>query len=277
MKNGFTYYYVELSPTEQIGVHSQQSWELSAVLIGRGERLIGDNREPFFSGDLVLLPPGMPHCWYFNPDTIDYKGHITNVSLMFMSETVMKLAEAFPLLKAQYDHLLLQKEARVFDRTDSTSLIQKLTDMRFLSDEEKIPAVISILTILSKMIDRTRIIENRSNKELSNQRLKQMEIFVACNYARRIGVEDMAKHMGMNKSAFCAFFKRSTGKTFMTYLNEYRLERVLYLLNTNPNTNISQIAYACGFQTISHFNHLFQARYHSNPRKMKLQKSADMM
>lgn len=266
MEKGFVYHYVELAPTEQIGAHSQQSWELSAVLVGRGERLIGDNREGFSAGDVVLVPPGINHCWYFNPDTKNQDGHIVNVSLMFMSEMVKKLSEAFPVLKSQYDYLLAQNETRVFNKNVSSRLIELLVSMQYLTDQNKIPSIVSILSLLANNIDHSKTITNNLQPDLSQQRLKQIEIFVSCNYSHHIGIGDLAKHVGMNKSAFCAFFKRATGKTFVTYLNEYRLDQVKYFLSSGANESISQIAYSCGFQTIAHFNHLFLDRYGCSPR-----------
>ncbi len=266
MENGFLYHYVELAPTEQIGAHSQQSWELSYILVGQGQRLIGKSQASFSEGDLALVPPGIDHCWYFNPDIKNADGHIVNVSLMFMPEMVKNLAAIFPSLKPQYDYLLAQTHARVFDQDTASLLSEKLVSMRALSDEDKIPLIVSILTILAKNIDNSKIIAGKQGPDLATQRLKQIEIFVACNYARPLSIEDLAKHVGMNKSGFCAFFKRATGKTFVTYLNEYRLAQAKYFLSSGSSDNISQIAYACGFQTIAHFNHLFRSQYGCSPR-----------
>ena len=57
---------VYLPPHKQIPLHSQDTWELSSVIIGEGARVLGDVSEPFGAGDTVLIPPGIPHCWYFN-------------------------------------------------------------------------------------------------------------------------------------------------------------------------------------------------------------------
>lgn len=59
------YNLVELVPSEQIGLHSQPSWELSYILEGRGIRTVGDTESPFAEGDMVLVIPEMPHCWRF--------------------------------------------------------------------------------------------------------------------------------------------------------------------------------------------------------------------
>ena len=56
----YTFDHVKLTPDKQITLHSQESWELSHVVTGSGEREIGDTTEPFAPGDLVLIPRAFP-------------------------------------------------------------------------------------------------------------------------------------------------------------------------------------------------------------------------
>ena len=46
----------------------------------------------------------------------------------------------------------------------------------------------------------------------------------------------------MNKNAFCAFFKKSTNEPFIVYLNRFRLQMAINMLNRTER-NISEIAY----------------------------------
>jgi Mannose-6-phosphate isomerase len=83
MKTDFVYNYVKLSPQNQIRLHSNDNFELSLVITGTGKRTIGDTVEPFTPGDLVLIPPGIPHCWFFENNKSTNKGLIENISLFF--------------------------------------------------------------------------------------------------------------------------------------------------------------------------------------------------
>lgn len=56
--------------------------------------------------------------------------------------------------------------------------------------------------------------------------------------------------------------------TFINYLNNFRLEQASYLLKTTDEP-INAVAYSCGFQTVSHFNHLFKARHGAAPGSIR--------
>lgn len=260
------YTYVTLKPTEQIGMHAQESFELSAVITGQGKRIIGDTTSQFKAGELVLVPPNMPHCWIFDSACTDKKGHIVNICLSFSHDFLDKIEICFPQTHKELSVFKNLDHALTFPKDAGDKIISLMKEMRSKDQTSRTLFAIEIILEITEALPNSK---NAGQYQLTyslDQRLKQVEIFVACNYARQIGIEDLAKHVGMNKSAFCAFFKRATGKTFVTYLNEYRLERALYLLKTDHKDNISQIAYACGFQTISHFNHLFLAHYGCSPR-----------
>jgi AraC-like DNA-binding protein len=52
-------------------------------------------------------------------------------------------------------------------------------------------------------------------------------------------------------------FKKATGLTFTDYLSRTRVERAKNLL-LNPNVRVSEVAYDCGFISLTHFNRVFK-------------------
>ncbi len=66
----------------------------------------------------------------------------------------------------------------------------------------------------------------------------------------------MAGAVNTSTFYFCKMFKKATGITFTDYLSRVRIEKAKNLL-LNPNMRISEIAYAVGFQSLTHFNRMF--------------------
>lgn len=94
--SAFTYDDVRISPDKQIGPHSHNKWELSYVLTGSGTRTIGDHSEPFRPGEVILIPPNIPHVWHFDPACTDDEGYIANISVYFDTHLIDLLRRVVP-------------------------------------------------------------------------------------------------------------------------------------------------------------------------------------
>jgi len=267
MLQSFTYDSVHLAPSEQIGLHSQESWELSYIIKGSGSRLIGDRTEPFSSGEVVLIPPEIPHCWYFDGSDVDNRGRIANISMSFKTSILDSLVGLFPEFAPIIDKLKQLNTAVKLGRSKANSIIPILEDMRSQSDDQRVISFLRIIPILasygSDKVVGARTVENREQ-----ERLNDIRIYVICNATRDISLDEMAKHVGMNKSAFCTFFKKSTGKTFTDYLNEYRIELACRLLNQGK-LSISEVCFQSGFNSVPYFNRIFKRYKFCSPKEYR--------
>src|SRR5690606_17213734 len=70
------------------------------------------------------------------------------------------------------------------------------------------------------------------------------------NFNKEISIEEIAQLIHMTPSAFCKYFKKHTMKTYVTFLNEIRIERACQMLINRSTDNISEVAYQCGFNTV---------------------------
>ena len=72
-----------------------------------------------------------------------------------------------------------------------------------------------------------------------------------------ITLTDIADLASMTEPSFCRYFKKLTSKTFVQFLNEYRLVHASKLL-AEKKINITEICYESGFGNFSHFNKQFK-------------------
>jgi AraC-like DNA-binding protein len=86
-------------------------------------------------------------------------------------------------------------------------------------------------------------------------------------------VNDFSKPLGYSKSKLYRTMMLLTGKSPNTFLNEYRLNEALSLLNKN-SFNISEIAFATGFRSPSYFSKCFLKRYGHLPSGYLASKTA---
>jgi AraC-like DNA-binding protein len=73
----------------------------------------------------------------------------------------------------------------------------------------------------------------------------------------------------MTNKSFCRFFKKNTGKNFITYVNEIRIGEACKFLITSDYT-ISEICHESGFNNISNFNRRFQEFKGMSPREYRI-------
>ena len=255
-KHSFTFDSVHLCPNEQIGLHKQSTWELSYIIVGSGMRLIGDRTEPFQSGEIVLIPPEIPHCWYFDSNMTDSCGRIANTTVTFGTNFLDNCSLAFPELGECISQLKDKRDAVKFNREKSVAIASILEEMRDLSAAERVVLMIRLLLLIASA-DCESIVGKYRKIDKEKNRLNQIQVYMVCNARREISLDDVARHVGMNRASFCVFFKKATGKTFVNYLNEYRIELACQLLEQKKMA-VSEICYQVGFNNVPYFNRVFK-------------------
>ena len=250
---------VRVSPMQQIGLHVQPTWELSLILCGEGVRIIGDMCEPFREGDLVLVPPEVPHCWQFSHG----EKFVENITVVFSSDLFRNASAVFPELEEVFSSLAVQKVAIAFSGNLQKKLTEILLRMPAMSEALQVVSLLQMLVEITECNEK-RIVGKKNVETESAFRLRQIKTFIACNYKRGITIEDIARFVGMNRSALCTFFKRQTGKTIVFHLNRVRFDVACHLLRTTSLT-IQQVCYESGFQDVPHFCRMFKRTFGQTP------------
>lgn len=262
MKQSFIYDDVLLSPKQQIPVHTQKEWELSYVICGQGTRFLGDERQPFREGEVILIPPQFPHGWFFDSSSTDENGYIHNITLLFASDLPSRLSSVFPEFAQTAATLDTLRVPRKFVGKTAIKITRLLEDMRPLSSAERLPMFLQLLMLMVENTEAEETGCRPMNKTLRNA--EKFRIFCKCNSYGHITLEETAAYMNMNKSALCKFVKKHTGQTFTQYINSLRLEKAALLL-TSTTDPACDIAYDCGFTSIPYFHRLFLRNYGMSP------------
>lgn len=104
-----------------------------------------------------------------------------------------------------------------------------------------------------------------ANSRTGSKPIKKVMEFVSAHYAERITLNDAAKLCHYSVSYFSRVFKAQTGENFVSYLNKVRLNHTVSRMATS-SSDITQIAYSCGFNDINYYTRLFKREYHMTPQ-----------
>lgn len=262
MENAFIYDDVVLPPKQQIPIHTQNEWELSYIICGEGLMFIGDEKQKFCEGEVVLIPPRFPHGWFFDNGSTDESGCIHNITLMFASDLPTRLSYVLPELTQTSNMLNAICIPRRYVGNTAVEIARLFEKMRGLDSTKRLPIILQLLTLITENVESEEIGNTLSNRSI--RKLEKFRIYCKCNFFGKITLEDAMVYMDMNKSALCKFVKKHTGKTFTEYINSLRLEKAALLLSST-NDSACDIAYDCGFTSIPYFHRLFSRNYGVSP------------
>ena len=158
-----------------------------------------------------------------------------------------------------------------FHGDTKTEIGQSLKSMFYMNSFERALELIKVLHRLSLSKEYEVLNAQGSSLVAKGTDLQRIDIayeFVRQNFQSPVSLDEIADSVSMTIPAFCRFFKRSTGKTFVNFLNEYRIAYACKLLCDNKQS-ISNIAFDCGFQNLSNFNRAFKKIAGSSPSEFR--------
>lgn len=237
-------------------LHRHNAWELYYVIQGGGSRTAGDTLQPFIAGDVALIPPSMFHRWDYTPSSADNNGCIHYLMVAFSHSLVERCMEFFPEFRNRLLGLTFPINALKFG-TESSRIIRKmLIRMNEMDELGRLSEMFRLLPLIFTSSD--HILAGKPMKiERNVRRMQQICSYVMAHYVHPISLEDIAAEVGMNRSAFCSYFKRCKGMTFSQFVTEYRLNTACELL-IHSQRQVSEICFTVGFNDFPHFNRMFK-------------------
>ena len=112
--------------------------------------------------------------------------------------------------------------------------------------------------------------QHDENGNRSEGIIRKAILYVEDHYSEPIGVEDIAAHVGLDRTYLYRIFQRHLSCSPGTFLLNYRLERAAEHLS-DSSLSISEIGLFVGFYDASHFYKAFRAKYGMTPKQYREQ------
>lgn len=265
--HSFFYIDQQVEPNLEAKLHRHNAWELYYVVHGNGSRMAGDTLQSFAAGDVVLIPPSMLHRWEYAADSTDMDGRVRYLMVAFSHSLIERCIEVFPELRNRLAGVVFPTDALKFG-TESSRVIRKaLSEMNGMDELGRLSAMLRLLPLIFTSPDHT-FAGKPMRIERDVRRMQQICAYVMKHYVHSITLDDIAKETGMNRSAFCSYFKRCKGMTFSQFVTRYRLNTACELLK-HSQKNVSEICYTVGFNDLPHFVRVFTKAMGMSPSKYR--------
>lgn len=248
--------------------------EVEIIVIKKGEGIVSVDLVSYSvkSGDVVFVFPGQLHSIsQKDSETMEYE-NILFKSVLLKSSGYDLCNDNFiqPLLSGNFNisPIVNQKCSYYTAIASSIDRIDQLCDARPYAYQLAVKSYLFQIFYV--------IIANCGNSEMtpiskkSLEKVKMILTYISEHFQENITIEDMASHCFYSKSYFMKFFRETMGVSFISYLNDYRLEIAAKQL-TDTSDNIVNIALNTGFDNLSYFNRCFKKKYGMTPGKYRNQ------
>ena len=244
--------------------HFHPEYELTLILSSRGTRYVGNSFEDFEANDLVLIGPNLPHCWK-NIGSNDQKANavVVHWDCGLIDKKWLDLSEFSGI-----SHLLMLAARGVkFGRSTAVQFRRRLRTLTTLREFERFHYFLKILYELSGSGEMRTLVMSEEETRLNyanSERIGVVLEYVRERYMQKITLSEVANKVRMKEEGFSRFFSRVMRKTFVSYLNEYRINRVCTLL-VETDKQISTICYESGYDTQPFFFKQFRKFKNCSP------------
>ncbi len=262
-----TYTHEKDCPTSNWHIHPE--YELVYIRNGSGKLQIDSKTLPYHNGALLFLGPNIPHADFGNKDFTDN----FEVVIQFTKGFVMEKLTVFPELRRLKKLIQASHSGLVFSTTIKDELTNAFESLAYASELKKLVGFLAILERLSDTDPYERIVCKENNiihKTVDANRLETIFQFVNEHYDKQISTEKLAKQIGLTQNSFCRFFKKMTKKTFVQFVNEFRIGKAVEFFNENT-LPVSEVMYKCGFNDPSYFTRQFKKYQGKTPSAYMLQ------
>lgn len=231
------------------------------VLKGRKEIYTDSERIVLSENEGFILKAGK----YLMTERFNSENKYQSLSINFSNEMLSKY---LPQIKFANNSKCSLQTLKITQSPFNAIFLQSIQTYFNLHSEE-----INWNTLLEMKLNELFLIVLNSNEKKefvqfietlhSNSKIS-LEVLMETHYRENLKVEELAFLAGESISTFKRKFNKVFEVTPHQWIQQRRLKEAKRLLK-DPNKNISDICYECGFENPSHFIKLFKANFNQTP------------
>jgi len=255
-------------------LHRHKYFQIYYISKGKLKHRISNKEFELFKGDLFVIPPYVPHTigTYDNVrcEAIELEFIPEFINLNFGSDEDVQSLMDFMYIEP---FMVVRPRLSLSGKTEID--VESILNDFMHEFNEKQPGfelmtksmILRLLAILGR---EATYKATKKDTLVDKQRESVLKViqYIEEHYAEKIYLADAVKISMLSYSSFCAAFKSVTNKSFVQYLNEYRVSKAKEYLKATDN-KIIEICSKTGFENVTHFNRIFKQLTSMTPNEYK--------
>ena len=241
------------TPDFEVPWHQHIEYELILFTEGAGLSFIGNYVGEFEVGDIFFLGANLPHTFKKSGDLIT-SAVVVHFRDDFWGKDFLNLPESKEIQR------LLNTSLQGLKVSEKSREILNLL-IKSLEKEKGFKRIITLCECLDILAEKQEFIRlsTQDVKQVNNknrERIDRIFHYTMENFTEPVQLSKIAAIADMSIPAFCSYFKKSTRKKYIDFLNEVRIGYACKLL-TDTQTTVEGACYDSGFNTLANFNKQF--------------------
>lgn len=220
-------------------------------------------------GDFIMILPDVVHSFYLN-DTSDCEFQHIHYDPDMFSTVVLEDDGIVPITLL---HAILFSSHFYYRLRSDTVIdghIQKLIDLN-ASCESLFTAAnlnVSMMNLMLYILDHTNPVHEYTDSQLKNSYVAYALNYIHEHFNTKILQEDIARQLQISVRYLSKLFKSYMGVTLSNYINIYRINRSIRLMQTTDLT-LTEIALQVGFTDSQHYSKVFMSIINETPSQYR--------
>ena len=265
--SGLPFFAMRILQTPHV-LHDHDCFEIVLVLDGKAEHQIYGTKHEISKGDILIIPIHQSHA-YLNTEKLEI------INALFDKAELEKAAFDLPQLKGYRELFLktfpVKNNGRLTIPSAKFAVITGLLTNFISETATKRPGYKAMAASL--FIQAIGVIvrhhEHINAPPLLLSRIEQTLDFVETHYNENICLDQMARMAHMSRSSYQRSFRRLMNTSLIRHLINFRIGKASSLLLSNPELNITEIAFQIGFTDSNYFSRMFRKITGHTPRDFR--------
>lgn len=255
-----------------VALHDHEFLELTYIMRGTAEHTLDGQTSMLSEGDYLIVDYGSRHS-YLSREKDGYD----NVDCLFLPELLDPVLKGTKSLRALLEHYLLHFNMQV--------LVQNPARMVFHDDDGRVKELIERMKqevqlcgpgyteflrcyLVEILLLTMRKLDDAQAAATGQDICGFLTEYVRQHYMEPLTLQELAKRLNYSLPYVSKKFKDSTGVSFMSYLQSYRVMEGCRLLSSS-NRTLEEITRMVGYQDVKFFSALVKRQTGLSPRTFR--------